>query len=760
MEVQELTKKVQKETIRDYSLIGTETRKAIDLGLAEAEWYQSPVPREKLRELLVRKNGPAIRDTIIWFGLILGSGYLFYLLWGTWWAILPYIVYSVLYASTSDSRWHEAGHGTAFKTDWMNNALYEVASFMVFRQSSAWRWSHARHHSDTIIRGRDPEIAVPRPPDIKKMILGFFGLGGSIPEAKRLVRHAMGKIDPEVATYVPESEYSKIFIKARIYISIYLLVIFLAIYYGTILPLMFIGIPTIVGSWLLSVYGLTQHAGLQENVLDHRLNSRTIYMNRIHRYLYWNMNYHVEHHMFPLVPYHALPKLHELVKNDCPRPYNGLIETYKEIIPAVLKQVKDPYYHVARELPKGAGSGKPERKTGITGGAGTVINGMIPVCNIADLPKGEVVRFDYASKTYAIYHTDDDKFYATDGLCSHAGAHLAEGIVIGDLIECPKHNGRFNIKDGSPQRIPVCVGIKTYKVNTVDDQIFLQLEADDEGGESALEIACRVVSNKHVTTFIKELVLEPLDGKHLAFQPGEYVRVKVPPYESKFTQFSVDEPFIGEWNRQGMAGFYAKNIFFVHRNYSMANNPALEKQLRFNVRIASPPIGKPLSAGVGSAYIFGLKPGDKVKISGPYGQFHIKKSEKEMIYLGGGSGMAPLRSHISTLFETEKTGRKVSFWYGARTENDLFYYDFFKDIEQKHPNFSFHVALSEPGVNGKWKGKTGFIHEVLSEEYLQKHKNPAEVEYYLCGPPAMISASLRMLGNFGVGEEQIAYDEF
>jgi len=163
-----------KTTIRDYSLTGVETPKAIELGLADAEWYQSPVSREQMRELLVRKDGPAIRDTLIWFGLIFGSGFLFYSMWGSWLAIFPYIIYSVLYATTSDSRWHESSHGTAFKTDWMNTALYEIASFMVLRQSTVWRWSHTRHHSDTIIRGRDPEISVPRPPKISKIIRTFL----------------------------------------------------------------------------------------------------------------------------------------------------------------------------------------------------------------------------------------------------------------------------------------------------------------------------------------------------------------------------------------------------------------------------------------------------------------------------------------------------------------------------------------------------------------------------------------------------------
>ena len=226
---------------RDYSLIGPESERALQMGLADAEWYRSPIPREKMRELLVRKDGPAMRDTFLWFGLILGSGYLVFLWWGSWFVVFPYIVYSVLYASTSDSRWHEAGHGTAFKTNWMNNLLYEISSFMVFRQSSVWRWSHARHHSDTIIRGRDPEIAVPRPPQLRKIILTFFGISSAIPEMKKLLSHASGRIDAEVATYVPESEYKKVFFKARLYVSVFLLVIALSIIFGTILPLMYIG---------------------------------------------------------------------------------------------------------------------------------------------------------------------------------------------------------------------------------------------------------------------------------------------------------------------------------------------------------------------------------------------------------------------------------------------------------------------------------------------------------------------------------------
>jgi Na+-transporting NADH:ubiquinone oxidoreductase subunit F len=265
--------------------------------LAEATWYTSPVSKETMRELLQRRDGPAIRDTLLWFALIIGLGWAGYQLWqaGSWWAALPFMIYGVLYASTSDSRWHESGHGTAFKTDWMNNVLYEIASFMVMRESTVWRWSHTRHHSDTIVVGRDPEIAVPRPPDILGLILSFF----SIKVLPRYVWHALlhcvGRLTAEEKTFIPESEYEKVFLRARIYLLIYLGVIGLAIYERSILPLLFIGLPTLYGSWLMPIYGYTQHTGLAENVLDHRLNCRTVYLNFIHRYLYWNMNYHVEH---------------------------------------------------------------------------------------------------------------------------------------------------------------------------------------------------------------------------------------------------------------------------------------------------------------------------------------------------------------------------------------------------------------------------------------------------------------------------------
>jgi fatty acid desaturase len=236
----------------------------------------------------------------------------------------------------------------------MNDVVYEMAPFMVLRQSTPWRWSHTRHHTDTIIVGRDPEIAVPRPPDISGIILGFFSLKSGPKEYKKIIQHCFSQLTAEEKTYTPEMEYGKVFWTVRIWALIYAAVIAWAIAIHSILPLMLIGLPLLYGAWLLVIFGITQHAGLAEDVLDHRLNCRTVYMNPIFRFVYWNMNYHLEHHMFPMVPYHALPALHAEMKADTPKPYNSLIEAYREIIPAILRQVKDPAYHVKRELPPGA----------------------------------------------------------------------------------------------------------------------------------------------------------------------------------------------------------------------------------------------------------------------------------------------------------------------------------------------------------------------------------------------------------------------
>lgn len=745
----------------DYSLTGVNASLAIEKGLAEADWYQCAVPRETMRRLLQRRNGPAIRDTILWFALILGFAYAAFLLRHSWWFMLPYAAYAVLYASTSDSRWHESGHGTAFKTDWMNNLLYEIASFMVLRESVVWRWSHTRHHSDTIIVGRDPEIAVPRPPDLKAVVMSFFELKVYPKYFRRVLQHCWGRMADEEKTFIPESEFPKIYLRARIYLAIYLVTIALAVLTHSFLPILFVGLPNLFGTWLLVTYGLTQHAGLAENVLDHRLNCRTVYMNPIHRYLYWNMNYHVEHHMFPLVPYHALPSLHALVKDDCPEPYPSLLSAWREIAPTLLRQVKDPAYHVKRRLPEGHRS-RPEAT--LISAAGPDADGWIDVCPVEKLRPNDILRFDHGHKTFAVYRDEDRNLFATDGVCTHGNTHLSEGLLIGGMIECSKHNGRFNLVDGSPARAPVCRALATYPVAERDGRVRINcMRPGGAGARAARNLQFRVISNRSVATFIKELILEPANGtENVAFTPGDYLQLEIPAYDAiHFRSFDIPEPYATVWRGHHLFDLVARNPLPGRRNnYSLASNREIESTLRFNVRIATPPPGQDCAPGVGSSYVFNLKPGDTVSAIGPFGEFHIKPTQREMVYIGGGAGMAPLRAHLSHLLETEKCSRRISFWYGARSRQEIFYEDYFESLSRLHGNFTFRLALSSPLPEDNWSGHTGFIHEVVFDRYLSLHPDPAHVEFYLCGPPMMIKACTRMLEKMGVPQCQIAFDEF
>ena len=337
---------------KDYSLLGPNSDLARANGLAGAEWYATPVPRSLMKQLMARRDGPAIRDTLIWALLLGTSGTLAYLAWGTWWAVPCFLVYGVLYGSCGDSRWHECGHGTAFRTPWMNTVVYHIASFMILRNGTLWRWSHSRHHSDTIIVGRDPEITVERPPNLAGAVLDLLYLRTGFGELVRMMRHVVGWMTASEKDFVPESERWKVFLEARIQFSILAAVGIWSYNINSIMPLMFIGLPTFYGAWMdLVLFGYTQHAGLAEDVTDHRLNSRTVYFNPIFRFVYWNMNYHVEHHMFPMVPYHALPKLHAVIKHDCPPAYPSLLTAWREILPALWRQVSDPGHYVRRPLP-------------------------------------------------------------------------------------------------------------------------------------------------------------------------------------------------------------------------------------------------------------------------------------------------------------------------------------------------------------------------------------------------------------------------
>ena len=334
------------------------------------------------------------------------------------------------------------------------------------------------------------------------------------------------------------------------------------------------------------------------------------------------------------------------------------------------------------------------------------------------------------------------------GTCSQCKCQVLSGG--GDILPTEvSHFSRSEIKEN--YRLACQVKVKGDMEVKIPDEIF-----------SIQKWECTVRSNDNVATFIKELVLELPHGENLDFQSGGYIQIDIPDYELKYSEFDIEKQYREDWDKFKMWDLVAKNNNPEEfRAYSMANHPAEGNIVMLNVRIAHPPPQKwDAPPGIASSYIFNLKPGDKVTISGPYGEFFIKDTDREMVYVGGGAGMAPLRSHLFHLFHTLKTGRKVSYWYGARSKREMFYDNQFKAIEEKFPNFSYNVALSDPMDEDNWSGYTGFIHQVVLDNYLSKHEDPTEIEYYMCGPPMMNKAVTGMLHDLGVEDEMIDFDDF
>lgn len=277
---------------------------------------------------------------------------------------------------------------------------------------------------------------------------------------------------------------------------------------------------------------------------------------------------------------------------------------------------------------------------------------------------------------------------------------------------------------------------------------------------------CTVVSNHNVATFIKEFVVKLPEGEHLEFRSGGYIQIDVPKIDVEFKDMDIKKEYREDWDNFKMWDLKMKNPEPTYRAYSMANHPAEGNIVMLNIRIATPPWDRAkggfmaVNPGICSSFIFSRKPGDKVTVSGPYGEFFIKETQNEMMFIGGGAGMAPMRSHIFHLFHTAKTGRKATFWYGARSKREIFYEEHFRAIEKQFPNFRFEIALSEPKPEDNWTGYTGFIHQVIFDKYLKEHDAPEDIEYYLCGPPVMNDAVQKMLYDQGVPNEMIAFDDF
>lgn len=332
---------------------------------------------------------------------------------------------------------------------------------------------------------------------------------------------------------------------------------------------------------------------------------------------------------------------------------------------------------------------------------------------------------------------------------------------------------KCQITEGGGSILPTETGFFTRKEQNNQWRLGCQVKIREDltvkVPESVMGIKkweCEVVSNSNVATFIKEFVVRLPEGESLDFAPGGYIQIDVPKYETSFRDFIIEDQFKGDWDEYKMWDLRVKNSEESFRAYSMANYPAEKGLIKLNIRIATPPWDNEkkqfmkVPPGLCSSYIFSRKPGDKVMISGPYGEFHIKDSDAEMVYIGGGAGMAPLRSHIFHLFHTLRTKRKVSYWYGARSMREVFYEDEFRAIEKEFPNFTFNLAMSEPLPEDNWTGYTGFIHRVLLDNYLCGHEEPEDIEYYFCGPPQMNAAVIKTLDAMGVPKENIAFDDF
>jgi len=338
------------------------------------------------------------------------------------------------------------------------------------------------------------------------------------------------------------------------------------------------------------------------------------------------------------------------------------------------------------------------------------------------------------------------------GTCAMCKCQVLEGG--GSIL--PTETGYFTRKEQMNQwRLGCQVKVREDMKIHVEPEIF---------GIKKWE--CEVVSNHNVATFIKEFVVRLPEGETLDFKSGGYIQIDVPQCEVDFKDMDIEEEYRNEWDKFKMWDLKMKNPEPIYRAYSMANHPAEGNIVMLNIRIATPPWDRKaggfmkVNPGICSSYIFGSKPGDKIMVSGPYGEFFIKPTDKEMMFIGGGAGMAPMRSHIFDLFQTKKTDRKATFWYGGRSKRELFYMDHFEKIEKENPNFKFNVALSEPNKEDNWDGYTGFIHQVIMDNYLKNHPEPEEIEYYICGPPMMNDAVIKMLDDYGVPPENVAFDDF
>jgi Na+-transporting NADH:ubiquinone oxidoreductase subunit F len=447
-----------------------------DYGDILERWYTSNVDRSELVKLMQRSNLKGIIQLLCHVALMIVFAYLAYLSIGTIWMIFPFFAYGTLYCFLNHVM-HETHHRTPFKWNWLNETVHWITAFTHGAEPIFDRWGHARHHTYTYFPDMDPESIGPRPVKLSNFFLPFIGFG--IIKPLPIMKHALGIIDDYSKDLVPETDWNKMIWSSRFWILGYVLIIASCLYFHTFLPLVYTLFARFYGAFIPTMLNQTQHVGLEQNVYDHRLITRNVMVNPVLGFIYWNMQYHTEHHMFPGVPFYALSSLHKLVKDQLPPPYKSVFAAYREILPTVFKQQKEPDFHITPVIPQKSEDSEisqtedNDKKLKVQEIIEEKIK-WVPVGSLDSLAVNDVVSFQYKDKQYAVYRLKDG-YFASEGKCTHSGAILAKGLVIDELIECPAHQGRFDIRTGEATHSPACDKLENYPVRINDNYIFIGL---------------------------------------------------------------------------------------------------------------------------------------------------------------------------------------------------------------------------------------------------------------------------------------------
>lgn len=446
-------------------------------------WYKCEISREELKELIKRSDLKGLLHTIAFFAVLIGLGILAYHAIGTAWMIPAFFAYGTVYCFLNHLM-HETHHRTVFKSVWLNELVHWIAGFAHGAEPIYDRWGHAQHHTYTYMIGDDPEVITPRPADIPSLLGKFFGIG--IIKPGPIINHAFGIIPPADKNLVPESDWKVMIWSSRLWLLGYALIIASCFVFGTILPLIYTLFARFYGAFIPTLLNNTQHVGLEQNVYDHRLICRNVRVDPITSFLYWNMQYHTEHHMFPTIPFHALRKLNKKIKHQLPPMYPSVWHVYREIIPTILCQQQDYDYHVTPQLPAeypSAMQEAPLQNPGATetawqnAGDQTVPSVWVDVPDAKEMPMDDVLEFRHNGEQYAVFRLGDG-YYVMSNKCSHAGAKLSKGFVINGQIECPAHNGRFDIRTGAATLSPACDKMRMFPVRVEDGEVQIELPTE------------------------------------------------------------------------------------------------------------------------------------------------------------------------------------------------------------------------------------------------------------------------------------------